>query len=154
MNISDILSENHILIDNNLSSKKGLLELASKVLASDSSNITPEEIFQAFLDRETLGSTGIGHKIAIPHARTDKIKHPQAVFIKLTKGVDFKSADNESVDLVLAFIVPKNDEKTHLKIIASIATLLEKESVREKIREIEDPKLLAQYLLNSEKTND
>mgnify|MGYP000085449599 FL=1 len=55
---------------------------------------------------------------------------------------------------MLAFIVPKNDEKTHLKIIASIATLLEKESVREKIREIQDPKLLAQYLLNSEKTND
>lgn len=150
MNIYDILDENHIIIDNTLSSKKSLLDLASQLLASSISDLNASDIFQAFLGREKLGSTGIGHNVAIPHARIDNLKQPLAVFIKLEKGIDFGSIDSEPVDLIFAFIVPKKDNETHLTIISSIASLLEKESIRNKIRNIHNHKALAHFLLNAD----
>ena len=150
MNISDVLDENHIIIDNTLTSKKGLFDLASQLLASNHQNIKAKDLLSALLDREKLGTTGIGFGIAIPHARIEKISHPQAVFIKLHNKIDFNSLDDQPVDLVFSFIVPAEDNETHLKIISSIVSTFKDETVRDKLRHMNDIKQLTHFLLNLE----
>ena len=130
--ITDYITED--LIDLNLKSKNRdeiLVELSKLLEKSD--NIIGEEsdIHKALVDREKLGSTGIGKGVAIPHAKTESAKSLAVAFGVSRKGVDFNSLDEEEVHLFFVFASPNRDSHIYLKVLARISRLIREEDFRE-----------------------
>jgi len=99
-------------------------------------------ILDALITRERLGSTGIGHGIALPHARLANIDEPLAALITLKEGVDFDSIDGEPVDVVLGLLVPEECNDEHLKILADLARRFSDEGLRRTLRTCESGETL------------
>jgi PTS system nitrogen regulatory IIA component len=121
MLVSDLLSPERVLPDVRTSSKKRLLELISEALHRNDATLNAREIFESLCARERLGSTGLGHGVAIPHGRVQGSAAPQAVFVRLAKPLAFDAADGKPVDLVFALAVPEHCTSDHLKLLAQIA---------------------------------
>jgi len=121
MKISDLITIDRISCDNSAKSKKKALEALSALLATDSSNISEEEIFESLINRERLGSTGLGHGVALPHARLPGREKATAAFIKLQQAVDFDAIDNQPTDLLFCLLVPDHFTDEHLEILAQLA---------------------------------
>lgn len=147
MSFTELLSPDRIIIESSIGSKKSLFDLISQTLTYGNASLSANTLLKAFYQREALGTTGIGQQIAIPHARVEGITSPSAVFIKLENGINFASADNLPVRIVFAFVVPVDDNQTHLNIIASLASALNDATARKNILSLQDQQSLAQYLL-------
>ena len=146
MLISDLLSPASIRFDVHSSSKKRLLEIISEELARNDDNLSAREIFESLCARERLGSTGLGHGVAIPHGRV-KGNHPiRASFIRLKKPLPFDSVDGEPVDLLFAMTVPENCNEDHLKLLANIAELFSDPELLQALRAADDPNTMLQLL--------
>ena len=91
-------------------------------------------IFQLLTEREKLGSTSLGHGIALPHARTDLCKQAIGVFIRTKKGIDFDSPDHEPTDLLFALMVPEHYTDEHLNILAGLAGMFNDENFCQNLR--------------------
>jgi len=127
-------------------SKKRVLEQLGKLLASTSSGLTQDHVFDRLLERERLGSTGLGHGIALPHARMAEIDQAYGAFVQLTEPVDFDAIDGEPVDLAFALLVPEEATQEHLQLLASLAALFNEESFCAKLRQADSPELILGYL--------
>lgn len=84
--------------------------------------------------REKLGTTAFGNGIAIPHARIEGIQNAKIIMLKLTEAIDFNSIDNSKVDIVMSLFVPNDNNKMHIELLSKIASLLDNQVFREKIR--------------------
>ncbi len=104
-------------------SKKRVLEQLGMRLAQTVPDLTQDSVFDALLQRERLGSTGLGKGIALPHARMPQIAKAVGAFIQIPKGVDFDAVDNQPVDLAFAMLVPENATDEHLKLLAQLARM-------------------------------
>ena len=104
-------------------SKKRVLEQLGQRLAETVPALTQDMVFDALVERERLGSTGLGKGIALPHARMSQVAKAVAAFIKLPKGVDFDAVDGEPVDLAFAMLVPKEATQEHLQLLAQLAKM-------------------------------
>jgi nitrogen PTS system EIIA component len=127
MQISDLLSPERVRLDTGIASKKRALELLSDALASDDADgasLTANLVFDALSAREKLGSTGLGHGVAIPHGRMAEIDHPRVALLRLHEGVDFDAIDHEPVDILIALIVPEASTSEHLDLLAQLARSL------------------------------
>lgn len=133
MKIDQILSPESTFCSLELSSKKKILEKVSQVLA-DSTEGSSQEIFESLFARERLGTTALGHGIAIPHGRTQACKQPTAVFILLEKPVDYDAPDGQDVDIIFAILVPEQADSEQLKCLAEIAKVLSEPTVVSQIR--------------------
>jgi len=122
MKLSEILSPDCIRLDADATSKKRVLELASQLLARFDESLSPRGVFDCLIAREKLGSTGLGHGVAIPHGRLPGLDRTIGVFLRTQKGVDFDAPDKEPVDLVFALLVPEESTEEHLQVLASIAS--------------------------------
>jgi len=122
MKLSEILSPDCIRLDADATSKKRVLELASQLLAEIDKSLSPRGVFDCLITREKLGSTGLGHGVAIPHGRLPGLDRTIGVFLRTQKGVDFDAPDKEPVDLVFALLVPEESTEEHLQVLASIAS--------------------------------
>lgn len=131
--LSSILSEQRIVSDVDLGSKKKLLEHASQLFSNDL-NINSKALFSAFFEREQLSSTGIGNGFALPHARISGISSAYCSLIKLPTAIEFEAIDNQNVDLICSLIVPEEATQDHLEILASIAKLFSDETTCQAIR--------------------
>ncbi|GAB4172484.1 MAG: PTS IIA-like nitrogen regulatory protein PtsN [Wenzhouxiangellaceae bacterium] len=142
---ADLLNPARVALDHNLTSKKAVLEHAAELLASAPDAPPARDIFEALCQRERLGSTGLGHGVAIPHCR---VAQPTATgaFIRLKRPVDFDSPDGQGVDLFFALAVPEQCNETHLKLLASIAELFGDPDRRERLRKVSDYEELQQLL--------
>ena len=139
MNISDIISPDRVVCDFDATSKKRALEQLSDMIASDSSpSLLPKDVVDSLIAREKLGSTGIGYGVAIPHGRVKNTDHAIAAFAKLHEGIDFDSADNQSVDLLFALLVPEDSTNEHLQLLAQLAEMFSDEDFRAKLRATKD----------------
>jgi len=107
------------------------------------------EIFEKLIERERLGSTGLGKGIALPHARITHLEQAQAVFIRLQDGIDFDSVDNQPVDLIVALLVPVDANEQHLKILAGLAGFFNNDDNCKKIREISDHQQIIDLITDS-----
>ena len=96
------------------------------------------EIFETLLQRERLGSTGIGHGIAIPHGKLPKVEQLFGVFGRLERPIDFEALDGEPVDLVFVLIAPESAGADHLKALARVARALRDQRVTQKLRAARD----------------
>jgi PTS system nitrogen regulatory IIA component len=116
--------------------KQALQELAAR--AAEASGRSDREIFETLLQRERLGSTGIGRGVAIPHGKLAKLDRLVGLFARLEKPIDFDALDGEPVDLLFLLLAPEGAGADHLKALARIARLLRDEKVAEKLRGAKD----------------
>jgi PTS system nitrogen regulatory IIA component len=133
MDISSLLKPAAVRVAGNLSSKKRLfLDLAE--VAHSVYGLDVSETVDALQERESLGPTGVGHGVALPHARLDGLEAVVGVFIRLEKPLDFDSVDRQPVDLIFALFAPKDSGVEHLKALAQVSRTMRDVSVREKLR--------------------
>ena len=131
--ITNFLTEDSIIMDCDSKSQKNTLEVISNKMAELTST-NKDEIFQKLYEREKLGTTAFGNGIAIPHARIEGIQNAKIIILKLTKAIDFNSIDGNKVDIVMSLFVPNDNNKMHVELLSSIASLLDNQVFREKIR--------------------
>lgn len=139
MNIASLLTKDRILCGAESSSKKKLLETLAGMLARD----LPEEldvstVFESLLHRERLGSTGIGHGVAIPHGRLPGATTAIGALITLSEGIDYDAPDQQPVDLLFALIVPEESTEEHLQILATLAQSFSSEETANALRQCPD----------------
>jgi len=134
MLVKDIITVDRIACKVNTSSKKRLLESICDLLAKDHPTLNPQDIFDSFIAREKLGSTALGHGVALPHGRTKLSKNTIGAFFQLEKGVDFDAEDQQPVDLVFAMLVPEESTDEHLKLLSQLAEKFSNETFRNKLR--------------------
>jgi nitrogen PTS system EIIA component len=124
-----------------------LRELARRAAAATGHD--EETILAALLERERLGSTGVGKQVALPHARVRGLRRICGIFARLERPVDFDSIDEQPVDLVFLLVAPEDSGKDHLAALARISRLFRDQSVRARLREAESAAeiydLLTQY---------
>ncbi|MCB1368580.1 MAG: PTS sugar transporter subunit IIA [Rhodobacteraceae bacterium] len=133
MELSDILKPEAVKsVGKSVSKKRVLQEMAE--LAANLHDFSPEIAFQALLDRENLGPTGVGDGVAIPHARIEGLEKVVGVFYRLEKPVEYDSVDRQPVDLLFALFAPTDSGVDHLKALAQVSRLLRDSAIRAKLR--------------------
>jgi PTS system nitrogen regulatory IIA component len=138
MKITDILDESSILQDLRSTNKKGVLEELSSVLVERGKLPDRDKVVEVLLEREKLGSTGIGDGIAIPHGKMKGIRELVTSFGRSIKGVNFESIDNKPTYLFFLLVAPENSAGIHLKALARISRLLKDPSFRNRLMEAKD----------------
>ena len=134
MKLTQLISKDSVVCNADVSSKKRALELLAELLAKASAGADAFAIFQHLTDREKLGSTSLGHGVAIPHARTSGSERAVGAFIKLEQGIDFDSPDKEPTDLLFALMVPEHYTDEHLEILSSLASHFSDETLCHSLR--------------------
>jgi PTS system nitrogen regulatory IIA component len=124
------------------SSKKKILEQLGLRLAEAAPDLTQDTVFDALLERERIGSTGLGKGIALPHARMPQVETTFAAFIQLTEGIDFDAMDGQPVDLAFAMLVPSEATEEHLQILSRLAKMFSQESFCAALRQAQSSKEL------------
>ena len=133
-----------------IGSKKRLLEVLAGLLASSAPELSPEGVFERLLERERLGSTGLGHGIALPHARMKQVTEAVGAFVQLKKGVNFDAIDDEPVDLAFAMLVPETASEIHLQLLSKLAAMFSDPKLRGMLRQAETPAAILDLLIGGE----
>jgi len=150
MKISDILKEDCIIADLDATDKEGTLIEVSLFLEHKGIIQDHAKLLLALLDREKLGSTGIGDNMAIPHAKCEGIENITTVFARSRKGIDFQSLDRKPVHFVFLLLAPPASTGLHLKALAKIARLFKNPSLRESILKAEDADTINSLILEED----
>jgi PTS system nitrogen regulatory IIA component len=135
MKIMDYLDEEWVIGDLQGADKTSILKELSSVLVNPCKATSVEELLRVLLDREKLGSTGIGEGIAIPHGRLKKLKKFFISFGRSIKGVDFDSIDQKPSQLFFLVMAPENSAVDNLKLLSRIVTLLKEPSFKKRLME-------------------
>ncbi|EHQ51368.1 PTS IIA-like nitrogen-regulatory protein PtsN [Ectothiorhodospira sp. PHS-1] len=146
MNIGDLLASERVCCLPDVSSKKRALEMLGDMLSSHLPRLTQGEIFDSLLARERLGSTGLGHGVAIPHGRLAGADEACAALLKLGKGVDYDAPDSEPVDILFALVVPTECTDEHLQILALLARMFSDPETLARLRSAKGPEDLLELV--------
>ncbi len=130
MKLSDLINKNNIILELKGKTKQATLHETCDVFALNN-KLDSKLLFDILIERERLGSTGIGDGIAIPHGKSSDINQMIIGFARSSKGVDFQSIDDKPVHLFFILIIPETSTGLHLRILASISKLLQKKTIRE-----------------------
>jgi len=148
MDIADLLSLEGTIPSLKVTSKKqALQELAKR--AADLCGQPERAIFDVLLERERLGTTGVGNGIAIPHGKLPDLERLYGVFARLEQPINFDSIDEQPVDLVFLLLAPEGAGADHLKALARISRLLRDRAVCQKLRGSDDAEAIYALLTNS-----
>lgn len=134
MDIGALISQDAVYIDVDVHSKKHAIQEVSAALAKRI-GMPERAIFDTLLERERLGSTGVGHGVAIPHGKLADLDEIVGVFFRLKTAVSFDSLDDEPVDLIFALLAPEDAGADHLKALARIARVLRSPGLADELRE-------------------
>jgi len=145
MDLSDLIEARAVLPALKANSKKQLLQMLAEK-AAELTGLPEREIFDTILQRERLGSTGVGNGIAIPHGKLPGIKHITGIFARLESPVDFEALDDEPVDLVFLLLAPEGAGADHLKALSRIARVLRDHDTVAKIRGTKDASAIHAFL--------
>ncbi len=137
MKIIDFLKEGAIIPDLKSTDKEGVIEELVALLEKGGEVTDKEKIVEIILEREKLGSTGIGQGIAVPHAKTDQVREIVIAFGLSQKGVNFESLDEELVYIIFLVLAPVEATGVHLKVLAKIARLLKDKVFRNSLKACE-----------------
>lgn len=146
MKLSEILSADRVSYGTSVTSKKKALEELSALLSKGTGTLTSAEVFTSLTGREKLGSTGLGHGVAIPHGRVASVETSVGAFMRLKQAVDYDAHDGNAVDLVFGLLVPQSATEAHLKHLAAIAEMFSDEDFCAKLRSASDDKALYSLL--------
>ena len=150
MKLSEILEENYIIPDLKAIDKKGVLEELSDAIISHEPSLDKSSLVKVLLERERLGSTGIGDGVAIPHGKFHGISHPIISFGRSREGLDFESMDGEPAFLFFLLVAPEDSASVHLKALAKIARILKNSSFRKILMEAPTRKELYQTIIQND----
>jgi PTS system nitrogen regulatory IIA component len=142
MQLSEILTTNCTSCDVTVSSKKRILEKICQLAASQVTDIEQDELLESLLNREKMGSTGIGNGIAIPHGRLPNANKAIAVLVKTNNAIDFDAIDNRDVDIFIALFVPENSCQEHLDTLQNIAKIFSDKQMVKQVRKCDDNETL------------
>ncbi|PKI13136.1 PTS IIA-like nitrogen regulatory protein PtsN [Colwellia sp. 12G3] len=142
MQLSEILTTSSTCCAAAVTSKKRILEKICQLAASQITDIEQDELLESLLDREKMGSTGIGNGIAIPHGRLPNSSKAVAVLITTEHAIDFDAIDNREVDVFIALFVPENSCQEHLDTLQNIAKLFSDKKMIKKVRKCNDNQAL------------
>ena len=144
--IADLITPDRVACDVDVTSKKRGLEVLSDLVAASDPALSAQTIFDKLINREKLGSTGLGHGVALPHARMDGNEAAAAAFIRTGDAIDFDAFDGEPVDLLFALVVPEHFTDEHLQILARLAEMFSDASFCNRLRNAPDAQSLFQLL--------
>jgi PTS system nitrogen regulatory IIA component len=149
MLLSDFISPDSVVCSLKAKTKKQLLQDLS-ARAARLTGLQERDIFDVLLQRERLGSTGLGHGIAIPHGKLQGLKRIVGIFARLAEPIEFDAVDGEKVDVVFLLLAPEGAGADHLKALARISRLLREGSAVEKLRASRDAAALYAVLTEEE----
>lgn len=133
MNIGELLDRTAISLRVGAANKKKALTVIAEIAARNF-GLEPAAVLDALLEREAAGSTGVGHGVAVPHARLDGLERMRGVFVRLEQPVEFQSVDDQPVDLLFALFAPRNAGAEHLRALAKVSRQLRQGDLREQLR--------------------
>ncbi len=151
MRLLDFINKKLIVLSLQAKGKKETLEELAALLAGQRIIPNREKLVSVLMERESLGSTGVGNGIAIPHAKTDLVKKIIIAFAKSDKGIDFDSLDKKPVYLVFLIIAPEDAHETYLRVLARISRLLHEEKIRKELRAAQSPRQIINLIRKEEK---
>ena len=155
MKLSDFLSPERVLANITSTTKKDALKEISEFVSNveQVDVLSSKHLFNAILDREELGSTGIGDGVAIPHAKIHGLTELCACFARSAHGVNFESIDSQPVQLIFMLLVPENSAGMHLKALARISRVLKESEFREELIAAKDSKELYDAFIRQDNQN-
>ena len=131
--LTSLLEGGVILPSFEASSRKQAIHALAEALA-EATGLSPRQIEDAVMERERLGSTGVGEGVAIPHARVDGLEKPVGGFMHLVSGVDFEAIDERPCDLIFMLLAPKSAGADHLRALAQVSRVFRQSAVRDALR--------------------
>ncbi len=146
MKLFEIIEESDIIPELKASDKNGVLEELAEVVYSHDSSIEKGDL----VERERLGTTGIGDGVAIPHGKVSGVKQPVISFGRSKEGLDFGSMDGQPAYLFFLLVAPENSSGIHLQILARIAKILKNSSFRKKLIEARTREELYQMIIQTD----
>ncbi|MEO3386824.1 PTS IIA-like nitrogen regulatory protein PtsN [Mesorhizobium sp. CAU 1741] len=152
MDLSDLIEVSAVMPALKANSKKQLLQLLAEKAAAVT-GLPEREVFDTILQRERLGSTGVGNGIAIPHGKLPGIPRITGIFARLESPVDFEALDDQPVDLVFLLLAPEGAGADHLKALSRIARVLRDPEIVAKIRGTKDAAAIHTFLAQSPASN-
>jgi len=141
MQLSSLIKPEAVRVFGKMSSKKRLFQELGEV-ATLAYTLPPSEVVDALQERESLGPTGVGHGVALPHARLDHLERVRGAFIRLETPIEFGAVDRQPVDLIFALFAPNGSGVDHLKALALVSRTLRDATVCTKLRANTDPATL------------
>jgi PTS system nitrogen regulatory IIA component len=136
------LQADDVELDVRSANKRVALEALARCLAARTGG-NPQAVFDALWEREKLGSTGLGHGVALPHARLPGLQAPIAAFQRLQRAIPYEAPDDKPVSLVLALLLPSEKPQQQLQLLAHIAGLLSDARFREEVAQADDAQAIA-----------
>lgn len=124
-----LLTPEHVLLASTASSKRALITELAKTLSS----MDLDQVMEVVMAREQLGSTGIGHGVAIPHGRLPELSQPVVAIARHSGGVDFDAIDGQPVHIIVMLLVPEDASRQHLELLAYLARIFQQEELRQAI---------------------
>lgn len=146
MELADLLDSNSVVADLHATSKKQALQDLSR-RAAEITGQHERVIFDVLMERERLGTTGVGNGIAIPHGKLPNLPRLHGLFAKLDRAVDFDAVDDQPVDLIFLLLAPESAGADHLKALARVSRLLRDKDMCEKLRGAHDADALYALLV-------
>jgi PTS system nitrogen regulatory IIA component len=154
MHLADIISPERVVSNVQAKSKKRAFETISDVIASNAEiSMGANDIFDSLIARERLGTTAIGHGIAIPHGRVKETSKTIGAFVQLSDGIDCDALDDKAVKLIFAVLVPENTNEEHLQLLARLAQMFKNSELREKLLAAQDNQTLYDLLVHWDQTH-
>jgi PTS system nitrogen regulatory IIA component len=151
MELSSILKPEAVKAVGTMSSKKRLFQHLGEVAAA-AYGLSASDVVDALQERESLGPTGVGHGVALPHARLEGVTEVVGTFLRLEKPMDFEAVDRQPVDLVFALFAPLDSGVEHLKALALVSRTMRDPAICAKLRANEDPAALHAVLTEEQAT--
>ena len=130
--VAQILPQSNVLVDMDVSSKKRVFEQAG-LLFENNHSIARAQVFDSLFAREKLGSTGLGHGVAIPHGRVKGLKAPVGALVRMKTPIPFDAPDGQGVSLIFLLMVPDRATDAHLQILSELAEMFSDKSFREQL---------------------
>lgn len=146
MKLTDILRPEQIIPDLQARGKRAVMMELCQALCRERPDLDPDRLMEVLLERERLGSTGIGDGIAIPHGKLPQLSELQLAFGRSQAGVDFDSLDGKPAHLFFLVVAPENSAGVHLKALARISRLLKSHAVRKDLLQARDAQEMFQII--------
>lgn len=147
MNIADVITAGRVDMAADVQSRKRALQRLAQLLADGAPYLTAGEVFSSLVAREKLGSTAIGHGVAIPHARMKGLDESVGAIVRLLNPVDFEAGDGRHVDLIFGIVVPETADREHSELLHSLVDMLAQPDCGARLRRVADGKQLMNLLV-------
>jgi len=133
--LADVLHSDSIVPNMKAGNKQDAIRQIAKILSKSQNVLDDQAIFNAVWEREQIATTAIGHGVALPHGKTNAVKHLSIAFASFSEGINFDSIDGEPVYLVFLMVSPPDESGPHIQALARISRLLKRDEFRQALRE-------------------